>query len=107
MQPSMLVHASPEYSAVIHSTSTTLYQVGWPILNWAAMLQEEAEKIVSEARKAAQQVISDAKESTQEEQNKKLAEAKSVSCATPIARRVAWLAIVTLLQVSMLFTWKN
>lgn len=44
-----------------------------------ASAQEEAERIVSEARKAAQAVIAEAKESTQAEQNKKLAEVKAVS----------------------------
>jgi len=40
-------------------------------------LQEEAERIVSEARKAAQALIAEAKESTQAEQNKKLADVKA------------------------------
>jgi len=40
-------------------------------------LQEEAERVVSEARKEAQATIQEAKNSTQEEQNKKLAEVKA------------------------------
>jgi F-type H+-transporting ATPase subunit b len=40
-------------------------------------LQEEAERVVSEARKEAQAMIAEAKAATQEEQNKKLAEVKA------------------------------
>jgi F-type H+-transporting ATPase subunit b len=40
-------------------------------------LQEEAERVVAEARKEAQAAIAEAKSSTQEEQNKKLAEVKA------------------------------
>ena len=43
------------------------------------LLQEEAERVVAEARKEAQAAIAEAKSSTQEEQNKKLAEVKAVS----------------------------
>lgn len=41
--------------------------------------QEEAERVVAEARKEAQATIQEAKSTTQEEQNKKLAEVKAVS----------------------------
>lgn len=41
-------------------------------------LQEEAEKVLREARQEAQALIKDAKSKTQEEQGKKLAETKAV-----------------------------
>jgi len=44
-------------------------------------LQEEAEKVLREARQEAQSLIKDAKSKTQEEQGKKLAETKAVSCS--------------------------
>lgn len=46
-------------------------------------LQEEAEKVLREARQEAQALIKDAKSKTQDEQGKKLAETKAVSCLQP------------------------
>ena len=48
-------------------------------------LQEEAEKVLREARQEAQALIKDAKSKTQDEQGKKLAETKAVSGLQPDA----------------------
>lgn len=70
--PLVLACLSPDILATIH----LLAQSDKSTTN---LLQEEAERVVAEARKEAQATIAEAKASTQEEQNKKLAEIKAVS----------------------------